>query len=134
MMCLECERGEKKTVPGNGLTEPPYIEVIRCPFDNKYYHSPFYECTFTEQLQSMAKLTDFENLHGRWFDDATYVMEWDGGKDADGDEFHYQLEWQTDSNVLIFSRVYEDQTIPLNITANEKAMAMKRLAKLILGE
>lgn len=35
--CETCKRGTKELVLGNGVTEPPYLSLIRCPFDKRYY-------------------------------------------------------------------------------------------------
>lgn len=37
--CETCARGKKETVVGNGITEPPYLSLVRCPNDNEYYKS-----------------------------------------------------------------------------------------------
>ena len=42
--CGKCPYGEKKLVVGNWITEPPYISVIRCPYDNEYYKYPDDKC------------------------------------------------------------------------------------------
>ena len=132
MNCKECSRGKKQTIPGNGISEPPYIAVVRCPFDNKFYHNPDADCNFTEQLKSLTHMLDFANVQGRWFDEDTYVMEWDGGKDEEGDEFIYQVEWQVDHGVLIFTKVYDDDTCYLRITAEEKATIIKKMMEMVL--
>lgn len=30
MLCSECLKGKKERVLGNGITEPPYLLLIRC--------------------------------------------------------------------------------------------------------
>lgn len=35
--CETCIYGKKEKVLGNGITEPPYLLLVRCPDDNKYY-------------------------------------------------------------------------------------------------
>lgn len=35
--CENCGHGTKERVLGNGITEPPYLFMIRCPFDKEYY-------------------------------------------------------------------------------------------------
>lgn len=132
MICKECSRGKKQTIPGNGISEPPYIDVVRCPFDNKYFHNPDTDCTFVEQLKSLTQMLDFVNVQGRWFDEDTYIMEWDGGKDEEGDEFIYQVEWQVDHGLLIFTKVYDDDTCYLRITAEEKAAIIKKMMEMVL--
>ena len=132
MNCKECSHGKKQTIPGNGISEPPYIAVVRCPFDNKFYHDPDADCNFAEQLKSLTHMLDFANVQGRWFDEDTYVMEWDGGKDEEGDEFIYQVEWQVDHGVLIFTKVYDDDTCYLRITAEEKATIIKKMMEMVL--
>lgn len=44
MNCENCNIGNKETVLGNGITEPPYISLIRCPFEKEYYKYPDDEC------------------------------------------------------------------------------------------
>ncbi len=133
MTCKECSRGIKQRIPGNGITEPPYIEVVRCPFDNKYFHYPDAECNFTEQLKSLTQMLDFVNVQGRWFDEDTFVMEWDGGKDESGDAFVYRAEWQVDHGVLFFYKAYGEEDRNLCITAEEKATIIKKMMELILA-
>lgn len=134
MLCKDCGRGVKKTIPGNGISEPPYVSAIRCPFDDKYYHDPDAECNFKEQLKSMTSMLDFTNLQGRWFDEDTFVMEWDGGRDDEGDEFLYMAEWQVDHGVLVFSKTYDHDTVFLHISAEEKAKIIQKMMELVLRE
>jgi hypothetical protein len=134
MLCKDCPRGKTERIPGNGISEPPYIQVVRCPFDNKFYHNPGADCNSQEQLKALASMLDFVNVQGRWFDEDTYVMEWDGGKDEEGDEFIYQVEWQVDHGVLIFSKVFDNDTCYLRITEKEKATIIKRMMELVLAE
>lgn len=44
--CEECTLGKTERVVGNGITEPPYVWLIRCPFDTKFYHYPDDACNF----------------------------------------------------------------------------------------
>ena len=45
MFCGDCDFGTAEQVVGNGITESPYIWLIRCEFDNELYHYPDDECT-----------------------------------------------------------------------------------------
>ena len=38
MYCEDCHLANKETVCGNGITEPPYLTMYRCPYDKEYYH------------------------------------------------------------------------------------------------
>lgn len=49
MICENCPLGESKTIPGNGITEPPYITVVRCPFDDVYYKRWSDDCCHEEE-------------------------------------------------------------------------------------
>lgn len=42
--CKTCTYGKKEFVPGNGITEPPYLLLIRCQYDNEYYKSTEEHC------------------------------------------------------------------------------------------
>lgn len=44
MQCSNCQHGKTEIVVGNGITEPPYLKMVRCPFDNKYYKHLDQEC------------------------------------------------------------------------------------------
>lgn len=48
-ICANCPLGNPKTVCGNGITEPPYLQLIRCPFENEYYKYPDDECCHREE-------------------------------------------------------------------------------------
>lgn len=37
--CEDCLYGQLERVVGNGITEPPYVWLIRCPY-NDYYKYP----------------------------------------------------------------------------------------------
>ena len=55
MLCENCKIGEQKTIPGNGITEPPYIAVVRCPFDDKYYKLWSDECCHEKEREEEEK-------------------------------------------------------------------------------
>lgn len=44
LLCSQCNLGKKVSIVGDGITEPPYLQMIRCPFDNEYYKYPDDEC------------------------------------------------------------------------------------------
>jgi hypothetical protein len=48
MICEECTLGKTERVVGNGITEPPYLFLIRCPFETEYYKYPDDECCHEE--------------------------------------------------------------------------------------
>jgi len=56
MTCEECSKGVIKTILGNGITEPPYITVIKCPFDNHFYKNLDYECCHQRELKEMIEM------------------------------------------------------------------------------
>lgn len=49
MTCHECLRGKPVRIVGNGITEPPYINLVRCPYDNKYYKNPDDTCSLENE-------------------------------------------------------------------------------------
>ena len=51
MNCKDCPKGRTERVLGNGITEPPYLLLIRCPYENEYYKYPDDECNHIEQLE-----------------------------------------------------------------------------------
>lgn len=44
MICHECPLGQEERRVGNGMSESPYIFLVRCPFDNEYYKNWDDEC------------------------------------------------------------------------------------------
>lgn len=44
MTCEECPKGKHVRILGNGITEPPYILLVRCPYDDEYYKYPDDAC------------------------------------------------------------------------------------------
>ena len=50
-LCGECPIGKIETIVGNGITEPPYLSLVRCPFDNKFYKYRDDECNHQEELK-----------------------------------------------------------------------------------
>ena len=48
MLCGDCDFGTTERVVGNGITEPPYVWLVRCEFDDELYHYPDDECTRDE--------------------------------------------------------------------------------------
>lgn len=51
MRCCSCSLGHEERVIGNGITEPPYLWLIRCPFDNAYYKYPDDECAYEDEYK-----------------------------------------------------------------------------------
>lgn len=55
LTCGSCPIGKTQRIVGNGITEPPYLQVIRCPYDDKHYKCLDDECTQQAQLEHSAK-------------------------------------------------------------------------------
>ncbi|MBQ7818400.1 MAG: hypothetical protein IJ341_01755 [Bacteroidales bacterium] len=55
LFCGDCPLGTVSTIPGNGIGEPPYISVVRCPYDKEYYHHFDDECMYPKKLQEIQK-------------------------------------------------------------------------------
>lgn len=51
IFCDECPLGKKETIVGNGITEPPYLQLIRCPFETEYYKYPDDECSHRDEAK-----------------------------------------------------------------------------------
>ena len=51
MICHDCQLGKEERHVGNGINEPPYIFLVRCPFDNKYYKQWDDECSHEDELE-----------------------------------------------------------------------------------
>lgn len=51
MCCCSCHLGHEQRVVGNGITEPPYLWLIRCPFEAEYYKYPDDECTHESEYE-----------------------------------------------------------------------------------
>lgn len=49
MICHDCRLGQEKRVVGDGITEPPYIFLVHCPFDNKYFKNWDDECCHEDE-------------------------------------------------------------------------------------
>lgn len=53
-------------VVGNGITEPPYLQLIRCPFEAEYYKYPDDECCHQEEAKGESPcnspITDIPTL------------------------------------------------------------------------
>lgn len=45
-----CNIGNKETVLGNGVTEPPYLNLVRCPFEKEYYKYLDDECNHGKDI------------------------------------------------------------------------------------
>ena len=46
-----------------------------------------------------------------WMDKNTYVMVFSETIDADGDSFHVEVEYHKDEDEIIYTRVYDDETM-----------------------
>lgn len=51
LTCGTCDIGTPVQILGNGITEPPYMTVIRCPYDTQYYRYLGDECNHREEAQ-----------------------------------------------------------------------------------
>lgn len=49
MKCEDCSLGKAERVVGNGITEPPYLFLVRCPYEQEYYKHPDEDCTHAEE-------------------------------------------------------------------------------------
>lgn len=56
MTCQECECGITVKIVGNGITEPPYLSLIRCPYDSEYYKNPNDVCTRNLEIDENRKI------------------------------------------------------------------------------
>ena len=50
--CGDCPHGKTVTIVGNGITEPPYLTLVRCPYDDRYYRYPDDVCDAKRGLPS----------------------------------------------------------------------------------
>ena len=55
MICHDCQVGIEERHVGDGINEPPYIFLVRCPFDNQYYKQWDDECDHVEERERGAK-------------------------------------------------------------------------------
>lgn len=46
-----------------------------------------------------------------WMDKDTYVMVFSETIDADGDSFHVEVEYHKDEDEIVYTRVYDDETM-----------------------
>ena len=53
MCCGSCPYGHEECVVGNGITEPPYLRLIRCQFETEYYKYPDDECTHMDDYNGV---------------------------------------------------------------------------------
>lgn len=51
LYCEACPLEHEERVLGNGITEPPYLFLIRCPFDDAYYMHPDDECSHEQEYK-----------------------------------------------------------------------------------
>lgn len=56
IFCSDCPHGKPEIVCGNGITEPPYLRLIRCPFETEYYKYPDDECNHKEEKKKGSKI------------------------------------------------------------------------------
>lgn len=58
LLCGNCPLGKTETKVGNGITEPPYLSLVRCPFETEYYKYPDDECNHEEnRIRRIKKYT-----------------------------------------------------------------------------
>lgn len=50
MNCEKCSFGKAEIVVGNGITEPPYLKLVRCPFEKEYYKYPDDKCNHEKEI------------------------------------------------------------------------------------
>lgn len=55
MTCYDCPKGKSVRIVGNGITEPPYISLIRCPYDDKHYKYPDDVCCYMRDVSEDAQ-------------------------------------------------------------------------------
>ena len=55
-----------------------------------------------------------------WLDTDTFVMQFDGGVDEDGDEYTYMVEYWADEDTYHFLKVFSDDTIVLKVPEDKK--------------
>lgn len=51
--CGSCPHGKQERVVGNGITEPPYLQLIRCPFEHEYYKHPDDICSHQNERKEV---------------------------------------------------------------------------------
>jgi len=51
MLCEDCKLGKEERVVGDGIYEPPYIWLIRCPFEKEVYLYPDDECKYPNLIK-----------------------------------------------------------------------------------
>lgn len=49
MICGKCKLGTIRRIVGNGITEPPYVRMVQCPFDDEDYKYLDAECNHTNE-------------------------------------------------------------------------------------
>lgn len=62
IFCSECQLGRKVSMVGNGITQPPYLTLIQCPFEKIYYMDKYSECTHVTEKE---KYLEENNLSKR---------------------------------------------------------------------
>lgn len=55
LTCGSCPLGHEECVSGNGITEPPYLFLICCPYEQEYYKYPDDECTHEKEYEELFK-------------------------------------------------------------------------------
>ena len=53
----------------------------------------------------------YEVLREGWMDKDTYLIVFQTMTDADGDDFHMEVEYHKDSNEIVYIRCYEDEVM-----------------------
>ena len=110
-------------------------------YNNKLYNQIsdiLYELGYDWQLESKQiksdkeiKTEDFKpatveenpeikNPHFWWEDKDTFIMEFDGGVDNEGDKYWYLVEYWADEDTYHFFKQYDYDTIVLNLPEDKK--------------
>ena len=99
------------------LTKKACLEHIACNghnyLDPKPYAMTAFRCPEYEMLLSILKTVDWlaqvlPNYDLGWLDENTLVMDWDGGRDEDGDPYFWEADYYLDEQSFVYMMVYED--------------------------
>ena len=56
LTCQNCELGKEKVIVGNGISEPPYVHVIKCPFDDEFYKNFEEACNKKDERERVMQM------------------------------------------------------------------------------
>ena len=82
----------------------------------------------------ISRVESLKNLYEcwyRWLDNNTFVIEFNGGTDEDGDTYSYLCEYHKDTKTFIFERMYEDESIDALFTGDQKKAIMQVMNNLM---